>query len=214
MKENRIYYRRHLPHYQPMEAEYHVVFRLAGSLPVEVIEWMRQERDAGRNGVSALHSDSNKQTGRHRLGGSYFAKYQKLLDGLASGPRWLADQRVAAIVAEAIHFRDKKKYDLHAFTIMPNHVHMIFATVRRADCPTDSVTEILQKLKWNTALKANRILGRSGPFWKSESYDHVIRTDEELERTILYVLNNPVAAGLAISWEQWPWTYCKASFAY
>ncbi len=42
-----------------------------------------------------------------------------------------------------------------------------------------------------------------------ESYDHVIRTADELERTIQYVLNNPVKAGLVASWEEWPWSYIK-----
>ncbi|MCL5021739.1 MAG: hypothetical protein M1339_08835 [Bacteroidetes bacterium] len=55
----------------------------------------------------------------------------------------------------------------------------------------------------------NPSLGRSGPFWQDESYDHVIRGAAELERTILYVINNPVKAGLAKSWENWPWTYLK-----
>jgi REP element-mobilizing transposase RayT len=217
MNEPKTYYRRHLPHYQPLEAEYHVVFRLAGLLPAEVIEQLRQERDIERKRIVTVGSGIREQADKLRLGAAYFAKFDKLLDSASSGPRWLADQRVAALVAEAIHFRDKTQYDLYAFTVMPNHVHMVLATVRRADlwraksshCPTYTVTQILQKLKWNTALKANRILNRSGAFWQDESYDHVIRTDEELERTLQYVLNNPVQAALVSSWEQWPWTYWK-----
>jgi len=209
MNEPKTYYRRHLPHYQPLEAEYHVVFRLAGSPPAEVIEQLRQERDIERKGIVTVGGGIRNQAHKQRRNTAYFTKFDTLLDGASSGPHWLADKRVAALVAEAIHFRDKTQYDLYAFTVMPNHVHMVFATVRRADCPTYTVTQILQKLKWNTALKANRILNRSGAFWQDESYDHVIRTDEELERTIQYVLNNPVQAGLVSSWEQWPWTYCK-----
>ncbi len=82
--------------------------------------------------------------------------------------------------------------------------------VGRRDSSTYSVTAILANLKWYTALKCNHLLCRSGSFWQHESYDHVIRTDEELERTIWYVLGNPVKAGLVDSWEDWPWTYCKS----
>jgi REP element-mobilizing transposase RayT len=217
MAEPKTYYRRHLPHYQPPEAEFHVVFRLTGSLPAEVVERLREQRNLERTRIISPGGDAQTQTDRAHFNGPYFTNFDKLLDGSSAGPRWLADERIAAMVAEAIHFRDKKQYDLYAFTIMSNHVHMVFATVRRAvvrhsspqACPTNTVTEILQKLKWNTALKANRILHRSGAFWQDESYDHVIRTDEELARTIQYVLNNPVEAGLAHSWEQWPWTYWK-----
>ncbi|MFH0990568.1 MAG: hypothetical protein V1799_11195 [bacterium] len=66
----------------------------------------------------------------------------------------------------------------------------------------------MRKLKWNTALKANKLLHRHGAFWQDESYDHVIRDSDELERTVWYVLNNPVKARLVESWDQWPWTYC------
>jgi REP element-mobilizing transposase RayT len=52
-------------------------------------------------------------------------------------------------------------------------------------------------------------LGRSGPFWQHENYDHVIRDEGELERIIQYVIYNPVKAGLTDDWKQWKWTYCK-----
>ncbi len=209
MKEQREYYRRHLPHYQPIEAEYHVVFRLAGSIPAKVINELREERETEQKCAGTLGNKGRRQEPWYKMNARYMAKIEGLLDNPSAGPRWLADHRIAEIVAEAIHYRDHRKYDLYAFTIMSNHVHMVFATVCRAGCPTDSVTDILQKLKWNTALKANRLLHRSGAFWQGESYDHVIRTDDELVRTIEYVLNNPVKAGLVRSWKEWPWTYWK-----
>ena|SRR5258707_600080 len=77
---------------------------------------------------------------------------------------------------------------------------------RRNTIPT---YKMLQSLKGHTARKSNAILRRDGAFWQDESYDHVIQNGTELERTILYVLNNPVAAGLVSLWEQWRWTYVK-----
>ncbi|HLF19354.1 MAG TPA: hypothetical protein VI704_01060, partial [Bacteroidota bacterium] len=71
------------------------------------------------------------------------------------------------------------------------------------------VTNILENLKWYTALKANRALGRRGAFWQHESYDHVIRDDDELETFIRYVIENPVKARLAKHWRDWKWTYLK-----
>jgi len=118
---------------------------------------------------------------------------------------------IAEIVAEAIHYRNGKVYDLHAFTIMPNHVHLV-AFVRQRDSLTNSLSDIMENLKWYTALKSNALLDRRGEFWQHESYDHVVRSGEELERTIWYVLENPVKAGLVTSWEQWPWSYCKPEY--
>ena len=67
----------------------------------------------------------------------------------------------------------------------------------------------MQSLKRHTARQANRILGREGAFWQDESYDRVIRDNEEHARIINYVLENPVKAGLVSKWEEWQWTYCK-----
>ena len=71
------------------------------------------------------------------------------------------------------------------------------------------VTKILQDLKSKTALKANKILNRSGAFWQHESYDHVVRDEKELRRIVEYVLNNPVKAGFCEKWEDWQWSYCN-----
>ncbi len=60
-------------------------------------------------------------------------------------------------------------------------------------------------------MKANKILNRKGAFWQHESYDHVVRDGNELERIINYVLHNPVRAGLVSSRDQWKWSYERNS---
>jgi putative transposase len=90
---------------------------------------------------------------------------------------------------------------------MPNHVHLVIAdNVKRSDA---SLYRILQQLKSYTAVQANKLLNRGGAFWQHESYDHVVRDGEELERIVRYVLNNPVKAGLVEDWQNWNWSYCK-----
>ena len=113
---------------------------------------------------------------------------------------------MAKVVVEALHLRDGKDYDLLAYCVMPNHVHLV-CTVQRNDIP---LYKILQSLKRHTARQSNQLLNREGAFWHAESYDHVIRNGEELERTLWYVLFNPVKAGLVHSWEGWQWSYYKA----
>jgi len=206
MKHLKTYYRRHLPHYQPPDATYHIVFRLAGSLPQEVIERLREEREAEEKWIAGIGSPRRKNEHWRSHQEACFEKFDALLDGDSQGPRWLADERVAAIVAEALRYRDGSEYDLLAYCIMPNHVHLVHSAVGRNGIPT---YKMLQSLKRHTARKANIVLQRSGAFWQSESYDHVIRNGEELERTIRYVLENPVNVALAESWGQWQWTYVK-----
>ncbi len=118
---------------------------------------------------------------------------------------------------------------------MPNHVHMVFAPYltealarklagraiqrRRAalnqfvppDLEDEKVevvlSSIMQSLKGWTARECNRALGRKGQFWQHESFDHIVRKPGEWERTVNYVVNNPVKAGLVEEWQQWKWSY-------
>jgi len=145
-----------------------------------------------------------------------FKKYEKALDEGSTGPTWLEKPAVAKLVQGAIHYRDSKEYDLYAYCIMSNHVHIVFEYLEK-DFLEDSkkeypITDILRELKRYSAYESNKILNRTGAFWKPESYDRVIRDEDELENTIRYTLNNPVKAGLIDHWEEWPHTYCKPEF--
>ena len=199
MKE---FYHRHLPHWQPRDAIFFVTFRLKNSLPNEVIEALREERE---------HEKQNQLDEQH-----YFERWEEFLDKAQFGPRWLLQPEIADIVKEAMHYRDGKVFDLHAFCIMSNHVHVVFEPLSRAECHSalrseyhSDLHKIMQSLKRHTARQANISLGREGAFWQDESYDHVIRDNEEYARIINYILENPVKAGLVSRWEEWRWTYCK-----
>src|SRR5882724_6470193 len=119
------------------------------------------------------------------------------LPGQKTGPMWLQDDRVAQLVAEAILYGDSVHYRLYAWVIMPNHVHAVFD-------PLHELAAIMRWLKGRAARKANRVLGRADEtFWQDESFDHWIRSPNEFQRTIEYVENNPVRAGLAATPAEW-----------
>jgi putative transposase len=139
----------------------------------------------------------------------WFRAYDDYLDQALCGKAHLKNERIADMVAEAIHYRDNKVYSLDAFCIMPNHVHLVCMPLEKEKDCFHSLTEILHSLKRHSARQANLILGRTGTFWQDESYDHIVRDQNELERIIAYVLSNPVKAGLVEDWTQWKWSYCK-----
>jgi putative transposase len=119
-----------------------------------------------------------------------------------SDPAWLQDPRVARMVVNALLYGEtvRRFYQLHAWVIMPNHVHAI---VR----PHAPMSTIMRWLKGRTGRMANRILGRTGgAFWQDESFDHWIRSAEELQYLMEYVENNPSKAGLIDSKERWQWS--------
>jgi REP element-mobilizing transposase RayT len=149
--------------------------------------------------------------GRARLGElarRHFAMLESWLDRATIGPTWLKEARVADLVANALHYRDGKTYRLDAYSIMPNHVHSVFAPLARNDLPTP-LSSIMHSLKRNTARRANLVLDRSGAFWEHESFDHYIRNRTEWNRIVKYILENPVKAGLVKSSNDWPWNYFR-----
>lgn len=218
MENIKIYYRRNLPHYQPPDATFFVTSRLAGSLPEEVIARLKEEYEQKEKLLLKIKNEKERKQKLIVERKRYFVRFDELLDKATEGPHWLKDERVAEEVAEAIHFRDGKKYELIAYCIMPNHVHLVFyvgrnvISTKRSNASRYILAPILQSLKGYTAHKANKILNRTGAFWQHESYDHVVQDERELERVIAYVLNNPVKAGLVSTWQEWKWSYVQERF--
>jgi putative transposase len=127
--------------------------------------------------------------------GEAFVAMDRLLDESRTGPLYLSDAKIAEVVANAI--LDSADYELHAWVVMPNHVHLLIT-------PQASLPRIMQLLKGSTAHEANRLLKRTGTFWQDESYDHLVRNGEELRKIERYIVNNPVKAGLVTAPEMYP----------
>ena len=51
--------------------------------------------------------------------------------------------------------------------------------------------------------RINELLDRSGKLWQRESFDHIVRTVEHLDRFVEYIEQNPVVAGLCEHAEEW-----------
>ncbi len=96
------------------------------------------------------------------------------------------------MVAEALGYSDRRfqRCGLHAFVIMPNHVHLLatqLAEVRhqtRDELGLAPFAKWLRPLKGCPAYRANQELGLSrAAFWQNESYDLVVRDGEEFRRS-------------------------------
>jgi REP element-mobilizing transposase RayT len=116
----------------------------------------------------------------------------------------LARADVAEVVQNALCFFRGSRYDLAAWCVMPNHVHVVF-TPRAPFAPSG----ILHSWKSYTSHRINAIVGRAGTLWERESFDHLIRTVDDFAVFVAYVENNPVAAGLCGRSEDWPWSSAR-----
>jgi REP element-mobilizing transposase RayT len=126
----------------------------------------------------------------------------RLLDEARSGPFYLRRPEIAALVCEAIQFNASQlgHYSLHAFVVMPNHVHLLATSLV-------PLPQMMRSLKSITARRANALMGVTGKsFWQEESYDRLVRDEREFERIRFYIENNPVKAGLAVRAEEFWWS--------
>jgi REP element-mobilizing transposase RayT len=175
------YYERNLPHWQPECKVIFLTFRLYGSLPVAVVRRLAK-----------LRENPERQ----------FAEADRCLDLARTGPRWMGIPEIARYVEGALQFGERAHhfYMLHAYVVMPNHVHALLE-------PQVPLTRVTRGIKGVSARDANATLGRTGnPFWQDESFDHWVRTPCEFERIRNYVEMNPVKAGLTRTPEVWPWS--------
>ena len=174
--------RGYLPHWEAGEVGQTITFRLADSLPASVIESWCDE----------LRSLPEEQRTRERR-----LRIDRALDhGHGSGA--LAHTAIGDVVERALLFFDGERYRLSAWSIMPNHVHVLVTPLERW-----TLASIVHSWKSFTAKKANVLLAREGLFWAREYFDRAIRDERHYGNAMGYIAMNPVKAGLCTSPEDW-----------
>jgi len=180
------YDRGYIPHFDAGQVSQFFTFRLFDSLPQSVIQKWREETAHGREGGKVL----------------FRKNVEKYLDG-GYGSCFLRDRRVAEIVENSLLFHHDRKYNLHAWVIMPNHIHFLATPLGDVE-----LRQIAHALKSFTAHEANKLLNRNGQFWQHEPFDRYIRNRKHFVSVIEYIESNPVKAGLC----KWPedWRHSSA----
>jgi tRNA threonylcarbamoyl adenosine modification protein (Sua5/YciO/YrdC/YwlC family) len=184
----------YLPHWTQTGATYAVTFRLADSLPINVLRKWKHER---YEIVQRASQQKRKLTSAEEqtLAQLFSDKVERYLDA-GHGSCALRQPEIAAVIRGALFHFDNTRYELFTWCVMPNHVHVIVRPMGE-----HMLSDILRSWKSFTARVANRLLKRTGEFWQRESYDHLIRNEDDFRHHIRYVLENPDKAGL----KAWPW---------
>jgi REP element-mobilizing transposase RayT len=183
-------------------ADYFVTFRLADSLPKEVLLRYESEKAARLRAFhNARRLGSATTDNEETINRDFLRKVERYLDR-GAGACHLRQPEIGALVADAVNFFNQQRYLLREWVVMPNHVHVLFWPM-----PNYVVGEIVKSWKQFTSLRAKRILGLpEGRFWQPEPFDHRVRDDDERARIARYIRNNPVTARLCARPENWRWS--------
>ena len=173
----------YLPHRDEPGLIQFVTFRLADAFPVELrSEW---------EGLLKIEDDRKRRI-----------ELENYLDK-GRGECHLRRADVAAIVEDSLLYRHQVRYDLRAWAVMPNHVHLLFLV---QDVP---MSQLIKAWKGNMANEANKVLGRKGQFWQDSYWDTYMRDNEHESKARRYIENNPTKAKLAASPKDWPWSSAR-----
>jgi REP element-mobilizing transposase RayT len=225
MEDNlRTYYRNNMPHFTPIGGTFFITFRTKDSVPARVMQklrfnYVKEVRQIKRKNLPVALVNLEIRKARYR----YFQKYDKILDTSAKQNYPLADPEIIKIITDKLHELDGELYQLIAYCIMPNHVHLLISLANQIvdenDCLIDNeelalsykpLCEIMRRIKGATSRYINLHLGLTGqPFWQKDSYDHYVRDAKSMENIWWYIVNNPVKAGLVLTFEDFPYTYWR-----
>lgn len=189
----------HGPHFQFNDSIEFITWRLAFTLPKHVIELFQELRTdpESHNAEMELLKYNNAYLFQR------FQEYDLALGKCISPGFSLNEPELAAIVTKAFHYFDGIKYELHAYCVMSNHVHILMKALRDDAGEHYHISKIVQSLKRYTANQINSLLGKSGQVWDDFYFDRIIRNRENYENVVYYILANPLAAGLVDDMQKW-----------
>ena len=193
-----------LPHIYPFGATFFITFRLEDSLSQSIIKILKEELEVKKAKIVALKLEAKEQAKQIALlQRNIFGKYENQLDNEPYGKCHLKRTSVAQIIYDKILKYDGIYYKVVSFCIMPNHVHMLLDTsiqmnADSIDKPNGyvDISSWMQLIKGGSSYEINKLLGRKGRLWSQESFDHWIRNEAYLHKTIHYIAMNPKRAGL------------------
>ena len=177
--------RGYLPHYESRSVIQMVTFRLADSLPRHVAERLAEESDTLEGNAA------------------YRKRIEAWLDA-GHGECLLRNPRAAKIVEDSFLLYHGKRYLLHGWVIMPNHVHLLVRMLS-----TYALSSMIQGWKSFTTRQINQLLCREGTVWQREYWDRYIRNQHHYDNSLAYIHENPVKAGLVTCPEDWPWSSAR-----
>jgi putative transposase len=201
-----------LPHWEVEGGRYFITLHLAGAIPA-----------IGRTRIQQIAAQLASASNSHapewlRVQRAIFGEMEGWLDRAEWNPMF-RKRELAQMVIDAINHRHQRgDWHMFEYVVMPTHVHLF------CEIGAQGLKAVMEDFKCWTAHQSIGPVRQTGPgdptgnplrssrsasgtyrFWQREWFDHWSRSDEEDERIILYIRNNPVKAGLVEDYVDWPY---------
>jgi len=118
-----------------------------------------------------------------------------------------AERMATLFLATIFGYRDQRKFQLHEFVVMPNHVHLILTRG-----PAITLERCMQFIKGGFSHRAGKALGLRNEIWQRGYVDHRVRDVSDYAQHRIYIHQNPVSAHLAETPEQYPYSSAHSGF--
>ena len=106
-------------------------------------------------------------------------------------------------IATLFRYRDSGKFQLHAFVVMPDHVHVILTPA-----PDMAIERCAQLIKGGFSFAVRKDF--QGEIWQEGYHHHRVVDADDLRNQTLYILNNPIRKG----WESYPHIHTAPAYAW
>jgi putative transposase len=104
--------------------------------------------------------------------------------------RLLHSQRMGELFVRTIQeYRRQRKYLLHDYVVMPDHVHLVIT-------PEVTIEKAMQFIKGGFSFRAGKESGLTGRIWNHRFDGKAIKNGAAFEAVRSYIRRNPVKAGL------------------
>jgi putative transposase len=115
------------------------------------------------------------------------------------------DRMSSMVINVLLHYRSERKYALHGFVIMPDHLHLLIT-------PALTLEKCMQLIKGGFSFRAKKELGFIGEVWQTSFHDRRVRDAMEYRRFQQYIWENPVRRGLCEAPAAFPYSSASEKF--
>jgi putative transposase len=111
------------------------------------------------------------------------------------------------VIEQMVSCRDRGFYKLHAFVLMPDHLHVLLTPGE-----TTSVEKAVQMIKGGSAFRIGKEKPQKFPIWHSGFHDRWMSDEQEYRGSRRYIEQNPVEAKLAATPEEYEYSSAMGKY--